>query len=44
MTTALWVLTHPDLARTARVRLFIDHTVSALARERPLIDGQRPRI
>jgi DNA-binding transcriptional LysR family regulator len=44
MTTALWVLTHPDLARTARVRLFIDHTASALARERPLIDGQRPRI
>jgi DNA-binding transcriptional LysR family regulator len=44
MTTALWVLTHADLARTARVRLFIDHTASALARQRPLISGQRPRI
>jgi DNA-binding transcriptional LysR family regulator len=44
MTTALWVLTHPDLARTARVRLFIDLMSAALARERVLIEGQRPRI
>jgi DNA-binding transcriptional LysR family regulator len=44
MTTALWALTHPDLARTARVRLFVDHVASALARERLLIEGQRPRM
>jgi DNA-binding transcriptional LysR family regulator len=44
MTTALWVLTHADLARTTRVRLFIDHTASALAQQKPLISGQRPRI
>ncbi|HET9444877.1 MAG TPA: LysR family transcriptional regulator [Steroidobacteraceae bacterium] len=44
MTTALWVVTHPDLARTARVRLFMDFMTSALARERPLMEGQRPRM
>jgi DNA-binding transcriptional LysR family regulator len=42
MTTALWVLTHPDLARTARIRLFIDFMTSGLARQRSLIEGQRP--
>lgn len=42
MTTALWVLTHPDLARTARVRLFMDHVAAALGRQRPLLEGQRP--
>lgn len=44
MTTALWVLTHPDLARTARVRLFMDHVAAALGRQRPLLEGQRPRM
>jgi DNA-binding transcriptional LysR family regulator len=44
MTTALWVLTHPDLARTARVRLFMDHVSAALGRQRPLLEGQRPRM
>lgn len=39
MTTALWVLTHPDLMRTARIRLFFDHVVKALARERSSIEG-----
>jgi DNA-binding transcriptional LysR family regulator len=44
MTTALWVLTHPDLIGTARVRLFFDFMVAGLAKERPLIVGQRPRM
>jgi DNA-binding transcriptional LysR family regulator len=44
MTTALWVLTHPDLARTARVRLLMDHVSAALGKERPLLEGQRPRM
>jgi DNA-binding transcriptional LysR family regulator len=44
MATALWVLTHPDLARTARVRLLMDHVSAALGRQRPLIEGQRPRM
>ncbi|HEX7115297.1 MAG TPA: LysR family transcriptional regulator [Steroidobacter sp.] len=42
MTTALWVLTHPDLVRTQRFRLFLDFIATALARERPLIEGRRP--
>lgn len=44
MTTALWVLTHPDLVRTARIKLFIDFISSALKRERSLLQGGRPRI
>jgi DNA-binding transcriptional LysR family regulator len=44
MTTALWVLTHPDLARTARVRLLMDHVSTALGKQRSLLEGQRPRI
>jgi DNA-binding transcriptional LysR family regulator len=44
MTTALWVLTHPDLARTARVRLLMDHVSAALGRQRSLLEGQRPRM
>lgn len=44
MATALWVLTHPDLARTARVRLLMDHLSVALGRQRPLLEGQRPRM
>lgn len=44
MTTALWVLTHPDLASTARVRLLMNHVSSALSRQRPLLEGQRPRL
>lgn len=44
MATALWVLTHPDLARTARVRLFMDRVSASLRRERALLEGQRPRM
>lgn len=44
MSTALWLLTHPDLVRTARVRLFMDFMSAGLARERSLIEGQRPRL
>jgi len=31
VTTGLWILTHPDLARSARVHAFIDHFSEALA-------------
>ena len=44
MTTALWVLTHPNLARTTRVRLLMDHLSAELGRQRPLLEGQRPRM
>ena len=42
MTTALWVLTHPDLVRAARYRLSLKFMAEALATERPLIEGHRP--
>ncbi|MFO7306237.1 MAG: LysR family transcriptional regulator [Gammaproteobacteria bacterium] len=41
MTTALWVLTHRDLTRTTRFRLFMQFMGAALSRERPLIEGRR---
>jgi DNA-binding transcriptional LysR family regulator len=44
MTTALWVLTHPNLARTTRVRLLMDHLSAQLGRHRALLEGQRPRM
>lgn len=40
MTTALWILTHPDLVRTARVRLFTQFMARALAKQRSLIEGR----
>lgn len=44
MTTALWVLTHPDLASTVRVKLFVDYVSSVLGKQRQLLEGQRPRL
>jgi DNA-binding transcriptional LysR family regulator len=43
MATALWVLTHADLARTARIHAFQEFVAQALRRERPLLQGRRPR-
>jgi DNA-binding transcriptional LysR family regulator len=40
MTTALWILTHPDLARTTRVRLFVQFMARALGEQRSLIEGK----
>jgi DNA-binding transcriptional LysR family regulator len=40
MTTALWLLTHPDLRRSARVRAFMEFAASSLARHRALLEGQ----
>jgi DNA-binding transcriptional LysR family regulator len=39
---SLWVLTHADLRRTARIRAFSDFLVDALSRERDLLEGRRP--
>lgn len=41
MTTVLWILTHPDLIRTARVRLFLKFLALALGKQRSLIEGKR---
>ncbi|MDP2800516.1 MAG: LysR family transcriptional regulator [Phreatobacter sp.] len=36
---ALWILTHPDLRSTARVRVFMDHVGTEIARRRGQIEG-----
>lgn len=43
MATALWILSHEDLRRTARVRAFTEFVAAAIARQRPLLEGTRPR-
>jgi len=37
----LWLLTHPDLKNTARVRAFMDYTAAEIAKRRPLIECSR---
>jgi DNA-binding transcriptional LysR family regulator len=37
--TSLWVLTHPDLKRAARIRAFIDFISTALRKKRRLLAG-----
>jgi DNA-binding transcriptional LysR family regulator len=40
-TLDLWLLTHEDLRRTARIRAFLDFLAEALAAEAPLLEGRR---
>jgi DNA-binding transcriptional LysR family regulator len=40
MGSSLWLLTHADLRRVARIRAFLDFAAAALARERRLLEGQ----
>jgi DNA-binding transcriptional LysR family regulator len=35
----LWLLTHPDLRHTPRVRALMDHLAEAISAKRPLIEG-----
>lgn len=42
METTLWILTHEDLRRTARIRAFTEFAAEALSRRRPLLEGTRP--
>ena len=37
--TALWLLTHPDLRNTARVRAFLDFAAMEIARRKKTIEG-----
>lgn len=39
-TLDLWLLTHEDLRRTARIRAFLDFLADALAKEAPLLEGR----
>lgn len=41
ITTDLWLLTHPDLRKTARIRVLADFLAQALEQERDLIEGRR---
>ncbi|WP_366554135.1 LysR family transcriptional regulator [Aquibaculum sediminis] len=38
----LWLLTHEDLRRTARIRAFLDFMAEALAGEAELLEGRKP--
>jgi len=38
----LWLVYHPDLRRSRRVRLFRDHMIAQVAGQRPLFEGARP--
>ena len=42
-TLDLWLLTHEDLRRSARIRAFLDFMAEALAQETPLLEGAVPR-
>lgn len=37
---ALWLLTHPDLRATARVRVFMDHVAAEITKRRGEIEGE----
>jgi DNA-binding transcriptional LysR family regulator len=41
--TGLWILTHPDLRQSARVRAFMDFMAGEIARQRRLIEGDTAR-
>jgi DNA-binding transcriptional LysR family regulator len=41
--SALWLLTHDDLKRTARIRAVMDSLATALGSERALLEGRRPQ-
>lgn len=40
--SALWLLTHVDLRRTARIRVAMDFFAAVLSRDRTLFEGERP--
>ena len=40
--TDLWLLTHPDLRHTPRIRTLMDALAAEIARVQPLVEGQQP--
>jgi len=44
LATELWLLTHQDLRRTARVRALMDFLAEALLIEKDLIEGRIPQV
>lgn len=43
LASELWLLAHPDLRRTARVRALMEFLVEALEKEKNLIKGHLPK-
>lgn len=41
LTMELWILTHPDLRHTARVKALMDYLYKALTKEADLFEGKR---
>jgi DNA-binding transcriptional LysR family regulator len=44
MEGSLWLLTHPDLRKVARIRSVLDFMANALSRQRGLIEGATSRV
>ena len=44
LASVLWLLTHPDLRRSVRVRAFLDHVAAEIAPLRAALEGRRPPI
>src|SRR3546814_19917937 len=42
-TLALWLLTHEDLRRTARIRAFMDFLTDSLKQEASLLEGRQSK-
>jgi DNA-binding transcriptional LysR family regulator len=42
LTRELWIITHTDLRRTARIQAFFELVGGGLAAERPLFEGRKP--
>ncbi len=40
----LWLLTHPDLKNSARVRAFMDYAAQEIGRRRPIIEGSEELV
>lgn len=39
--TSLWLLTHPDLRQSVRIRAFMDYAATAISRLRPFLEGEQ---
>ncbi|MBL4906803.1 MAG: LysR family transcriptional regulator [Sneathiella sp.] len=40
----MWILSHPDLRETTRLRLFRDHITKAILQKAPLYEGRQPYV
>ncbi len=40
----IWILSHPDVRETTRLRVFREYIVKAILQRRDLFEGERPRV